>query len=187
VQLRLRERAPRPEHRVVGAEERELVLLDRVDGQEGDSADDRLLTAERGVERLVPDGDGTELDDRDALVVRELLAALRAVLLRGGREALAEDQLVTLDAAEVRVHVLDGELGALRPVRADEHLAALCVDRADHDRRELRICLAGRAADIRQVVRDRSTCRLPPEGDRDGDRQRGGGDSYDDRETPEWA
>ena len=137
VQLRLREGDPRAEHRVVGAEERELVLLDRVDGQERDSADDRLLTAECGVEGLVTDGDGTELDDRDALVVRELLAALRPVFLRGGREVLAEDQLVTLHAAEVHVDVLDGETPRPSSSSADENLAPLRVDRADHDRREL--------------------------------------------------
>ena len=109
-----------------------------------------FVVAERGVERLVADGDRTELDDLDPLVVRELLAALRAFLLRGGGEAVADHERVALDAAEVAVDVLDGGLDAVRPAGADEDLAALRVDRADDDRREPRVGLAGLTADVRR-------------------------------------
>ena len=159
VEMGLSERAPRAENGVVRPEEREAVLLRRIDRQERDTADDRLLAAERSVEGLVPDGDGPEQDDGDALVVRELLAAFRPVLLCRRGEALAEDERMPLDAAEVRVDVLRRELSALRPVGADEHLSALGVDDADHHRRELRVGLAGFTADVAEVVGNGSSRR----------------------------
>ena len=169
IELRLRERAPRTEHRVVRPEEREVELPLAVDGQQRDAADDRLLAAERRVERLVTDRDRAEQDDGDSLVVRELLSALRPLFLGRGREAGADLQRMALDAPEVLVDVVHGRLDALRPAGPNEDLASLRVDGADHDRRELRVRRAGLPADVGHVVRNRSACRFPSERDRDRD------------------
>ena len=106
----LAERAPRAEHRVVGAEQREPVLALSVDRQELDAADGGLVVPERRVERLITDGNRAELDHADLLVVRELLAALRSFLLGGGGEAVLDDQPMPLDAAQVVVQVLNSTL-----------------------------------------------------------------------------
>ena len=177
----LAERAPRPEHRVVRPEQREAVLALRVDRQQLDAADRGLLVAEGGVERLVADGDGTELDDLDPLVVGELLAALRALFLRGRGEAVADHERVALDAAQVAIDVLDGRPDSVRPAGSDQDLASLRVDRADDDRRQPRVGLA-LTADIDVVVRDRAPGRARAERDRDGDGERDGDGAEDDRQ-----
>src|SRR5262249_8714683 len=138
---------------------------------------------ERGVERLVTDRDRAELDDLDPLVVREALAALRAFLLRGGGEAEAGDQRMTLDAAEVPVDVLDRRADALRPAGADEDLAALRVDRADDDRGQFRVGLA-LTADVGVVVRD-GAGGTRAERDWHGHRERDCDHAEDDRESAE--
>ena len=183
VQDVLAERAPRPEHRVVRPEEREVVLPLAVRRQQHHAAHDRLVSPQCGVERLVADRDRPELDDLDRSGVREALAALRAFLLRGGREAVADDERVSLDAAEVPVHVLDGGLDPVRPARPDQDLPALRVDRADHDRRQLRVRTNPLRADIDAVVG--WACPVAPdrEGHRDGERDPD--DSGDDAEPHE--
>src|SRR5262249_50981494 len=103
---------------------------------------------------LVPDGDRAELDDLDPSVVREALAALRAFFLGRGREAVADHERVALHAAEVPVDVLDSSPDTVRPARPDEDLAALRVDRADHDRRQLRVRTNPLRADVDAVVGD---------------------------------
>ena len=184
VQVDLAERAPRPEHRVVRPEEREVVLPLAVRRQQHHAAHDRL-GAQCGVERLVADRDRPELDDLDRPGVREFLAALRAFLLSGGREAVADDERVSLHAAEVPVHVLDGGLDPVRPARPDQDLPALRVDRADHDRRQLRVRTNRLRADIDAVVGDWASCPVAPDrkGHRDGERDPD--DSGDDGEPHE--
>jgi hypothetical protein len=178
----LAERTPRAEHRVIRPEEREAGLPLRVDRQELDTAHRRLPVAERGVERLVADCDGAELDDLDPPVVGEALATLRAFLLGGGREAVADDERVALPAAEVLVDVLDGGPDAARPARPDEDLASLRVDRTDHDRRQTRFRCARLPADVAEVVGDRAPRVAAAERERHRDGEHEPDDSGEDRE-----
>jgi hypothetical protein len=91
---------------------------------------------------------------------------------------------VALDAAEIAVDVLDGGPDPARPAGADEHLPALRVDRADHDRRQLRVRPHALGADVRAVVRDRAGFAAARR-ERDGDGERQPDDGGEDRDPDE--
>ena len=120
-------------------------------------------------ERLRSGGDGARRDHGDLLVVHELLAAGRAFFLVRLDEALDECDRMAVDATELVVDVLDGELGACGRQPADDDLAALLVDPADVDLRLLRVGLPALPMDVGEVVRHRRAgarrggrCRAPP-------------------------
>ncbi len=99
--------------------------------------------------------DGARRDHGDLLVVDELLAAGGAFLLVRLDEALDERDRMATDAAELVVHVLDGQLRAGGREPADHHLATLLVHPADVHLRQLGIRLPALPVDVREVVRDR--------------------------------
>src|SRR5215475_9354693 len=59
---------------------------------------------------------------------------------------------MAIDAAELGVDVLDGDLRSVRGQRPDLLLTALLVDEADGHRRERLVGRAGLATDVAQVV-----------------------------------
>ena len=136
------------------AEQDRRVVLDPVDGRHCHAHDDRLLAADRRVEGLDPDRHAADVDRRDVLVVAELLAAGRALFLGVLDEALLQRHGVTVDAAELLVGHLDGQIGAVGRGRADLLLPALLVEPPDVDRGLVGVGLAGLATHVLDVVGD---------------------------------
>ena len=156
-----RVRGERTGHADAVAEERVAVLVRRVGSADRDAVDHRLLAVDRRDERLVADRDRAGPDGVDVLVVDHLLTAGLTLLL--GRRDVARGELdgVTVDATELLVEVLHGQLGPLGRARADVGRTALLVHPTDRERRLARIsCTLGLRADVLGVVGDAGADRL---------------------------
>ena len=144
------------------AEQDVAVLVLRIRRARRHAVDHGLRPVDRRHERLRTDGHRTDCDDVDAVVVGELLTAALTLLLGRRREARGELDRVAVDATQLLVDVLDGELRAVCRVRARIRRSALLVGPADDDLALARVGGALGAPRVLHVVRDRGPRRGRP-------------------------